>query len=140
MREIFLQVIPLSVLLLSQTIPATAREHLANQASTGMKVVQAAPVRPAAPVERAVHVIISGRVQGVRYRDWTIETARSLGVRGWVENSKDGTVHALFGGTVSAVTTILEACRRGPTRARVSDVVATPADPVDVPTGFTRRN
>ena len=103
-------------------------------------VAQATPTTSPAAVERAVSVVISGTVQGVGYRDWTIAKARSLRIRGWVENSPDGTVHALFGGSDAAVTAMLAACRRGPSRARVSAVVETPADTASVPIGFKRRN
>lgn len=95
---------------------------------------------PAATVERAVSVIISGKVQGVNYRNWTVERAKALKVRGWVENAPDRTVHALFGGTDAAVTAMLDACHKGPSRAQVKNVEVRPADAADVPPDFRRRN
>ena len=47
---------------------------------------------------RTVSVKIEGRVQGVYYRAWTKQTARSLGLDGWVLNAPDGSVEAVFSG------------------------------------------
>jgi acylphosphatase len=95
---------------------------------------------PAATVERAVSVVISGKVQRVNYRNWTVQRAKDLKVRGWVKNAPDKTVHALFGGTNAAVTAMLDACRTGPSRAEVKNIEERPADPADVPPDFRRLN
>jgi acylphosphatase len=71
---------------------------------------------------RTVHVIITGRVQGVYYRGWTAEMAERFGLDGWVRNRRDGSVEALFAGPGEAVASMLEACRKGPTAARVEEV------------------
>lgn len=76
---------------------------------------------------RCVHVLIEGRVQGVWYRGWTVDTANRLGLVGWVRNRGDGTVEALFAGSADAVNQMLEACRRGPSAAVVSDIAVEPA-------------
>ncbi len=68
------------------------------------------------------HVIVSGRVQGVFFRDSSQREARRLGVDGWVRNVDDGTVEAVFEGAPSAVEAMLAFCRRGPERARVDRV------------------
>ena len=88
---------------------------------------------------KAVRLRITGRVQGVGYRDWTIRTARDLGLRGWVRNRTDDSVEALIAGEESAVAAMIEACRRGPSHARVDKVDVQPADAADVPDGFTQR-
>jgi acylphosphatase len=108
---------------------------------SGIILAQAAPKATSpATVTRAITVVISGRVQGVGFRDWVVGRAKALGVRGWVENAKDGTVHALFGGADAAVAAMLTACYQGPSGASVRDVVVLPADIANVPTGFKRRN
>jgi acylphosphatase len=71
------------------------------------------------------HVTIQGHVQGVWYRGWTVENATARGLHGWVRNRPDGTVEAVFAGTADAVDQMIEACRRGPRSARVSDLIAT---------------
>ncbi|KAK3000559.1 hypothetical protein RJ639_020959 [Escallonia herrerae] len=45
---------------------------------------------------KTVRVVIKGRVQGVFYRNWTIDNATDLGLKGWVRNRRDGSVEALF--------------------------------------------
>jgi acylphosphatase len=72
--------------------------------------------------DHAVHVVISGRVQGVGYRAWTARRAGALGLRGWVRNRRDGTVEAVFAGAERVVAAMVEECRQGPRAAKVADV------------------
>ncbi|WP_422034953.1 acylphosphatase [Reyranella sp.] len=81
---------------------------------------------------------ITGRVQGVGYRDWAMATAQRLGLSGWVRNRTDGSVEALVVGDDDAVGRMIEACRRGPTLARVDAVDVEPVDLDVLPSGFTR--
>ncbi len=81
---------------------------------------------------------ISGRVQGVGYRDWAMSTARRLGLSGWVRNRTDGAVEALIVGDDTAVGEMIDACRRGPTLARVDNVDIEPVDLDVLPQGFTQ--
>ena len=76
----------------------------------------------AAPATGAVRVRIRGHVQGVWYRGWTVETARALGLRGWVRNRSDGSVEALFVGPAGARREMVDRCRAGPPAARVDRV------------------
>lgn len=64
-------------------------------------------------------VVVSGRVQGVAFRNYTQKTAVELGVRGWVRNLRNGDVEACFEGEEAAVRQLVEWCRRGPSAARV---------------------
>jgi acylphosphatase len=87
---------------------------------------------------RSVHLRITGRVQGVGYRAWAIETARRLGLRGWVRNRAEGSVEMLVIGADDPVAAMIEACREGPFAARVAEVgVSAAAD--DGSDGFTPR-
>ncbi len=73
---------------------------------------------------KAVRLSISGRVQGVGFRWWTVRTARRLGVCGWVCNEADGSVCVHAEGSGGAIDTLIAACRQGPEPARVDAVVA----------------
>lgn len=66
--------------------------------------------------------VVSGRVQGVSFRQFTVDEARALGVRGWVRNLPDGRVEAEVEGARAAVEALLRACRRGPPAAEVDGV------------------
>ena len=76
---------------------------------------------------KAVNAVISGKVQGVWFRAWTMEQAQKRGLAGWVRNRNDGTVEALFAGPADKVDDMLQACHRGPPLARVAGVAVTPA-------------
>ena len=71
--------------------------------------------------ERA-RVSISGRVQGVFFRDSTREKAEGLGLAGWVKNLPDGRVEALFEGYSQNVREMVDWCQQGPAQASVENV------------------
>ena len=75
------------------------------------------------------HVFVSGRVQGVFFRRNTQETARDLGVDGWVQNLDDGRVEAVFEGPESSIEEMIDWCHRGSPSARVEDVEVEYRDP-----------
>ena len=77
---------------------------------------------------RSARLRITGRVQGVGYRAWTMQMAGRLGLRGWVRNRADGSVEALVIGEDEAVARMIEACREGPFGARVSGVAISDAN------------
>ncbi|WP_181009082.1 acylphosphatase [Streptomyces sp. SM12] len=84
------------------------------------------------------HVIVSGLVQGVFFRDTCRRKARAHDVRGWVRNLPDGTVEAVFEGDPQAVENLLAWARRGPAAGRVDDMAVTDQQPEDL-TEFTVR-
>ena len=75
------------------------------------------------------HALVSGRVQGVYYRANTRETARELGLDGWVRNLDDGRVEAVFEGSRGAVESMVEWCHEGSPRADVRDVAVEYGEP-----------
>lgn len=68
------------------------------------------------------HVFVSGTVQGVYYRATTRDTARDVGVAGWVKNLDDGRVEAAFEGDKEDVEEMIEFCHEGSPDANVDDV------------------
>jgi len=83
-------------------------------------------------------LLVSGRVQGVSYRWWTIRTATALGLTGWVRNLRDGRVEIVATGSADALDRLAAACRHGPDGARVDAMDATEIAPCDFP-GFEQR-
>ncbi len=86
---------------------------------------------------KALHIKISGRVQGVWFRASTREEALDLGVNGWVRNTHDGCVEVFMQGPDEAVDRLLAWCYHGPPGARVDDVEIESVQPRDGLDGFT---
>jgi acylphosphatase len=74
-------------------------------------------------------VVVSGQVQGVFFRDTTRRRADAAGVAGWVRNTPDGAVEAVFEGEPDAVDQLVEFARRGPSRAEVANVEVEEEEP-----------
>ncbi|THD44451.1 MAG: acylphosphatase [Bradyrhizobium sp.] len=64
-------------------------------------------------------IVVTGRVQGVGFRDFARRAALRLGVAGWVRNRRDGAVEALIAGPAEAVDALVAELRRGPPGAKV---------------------
>ncbi len=93
---------------------------------------------------------VTGRVQGVGFRSWTVRAARSLGLAGWVRNLPDGSVELEAHGPDEHMAALREALWKGPLFARVTGVDEQPfqdaphgpespaptADATDIPQDF----
>ncbi len=86
-----------------------------------------------------VHVIISGRVQGVWFRSDTKQKAEQLGITGWVRNTIGGNVEAIFEGEEDLVKEMIDWCHRGPPLAQVEHVEVKNQDPTNGFEGFSIR-
>ena len=75
------------------------------------------------------HLFVRGRVQGVGFRWHTCDTARALGLAGWVQNLPDGRVEVWVEGEPEALERFLAWIRHGPPAARVDALECLEASP-----------
>ncbi len=73
--------------------------------------------------------MVSGRVQGVFFRDTARRRAEAAGIAGWISNRPDGAVEAVFEGEPDRVSELVEFCRHGPSRAEVANVEVIDEEP-----------
>ena len=83
-----------------------------------------------------MHVVVSGRVQGVGFRWFVRETAIELGLAGWVRNRPDGNVEVAADGDDAIVTHFRELLRKGPPHAMVVSVDDVPSETKPLPHPF----
>ena len=67
-------------------------------------------------------ITVTGRVQGVGYRYFTIQRARDLGLTGWVKNQPDGSVLIIAQADEDVINTFIDYLKIGPARSRVSQI------------------
>jgi len=90
-------------------------------------------------MKSSVHVKISGIVQGVWFRASTKQKAEQLGINGWVKNTSDGCVEAIFEGEESLVNEMIKWCYKGPPLAKVYDVKVTKNESIEEFDNFSFR-
>lgn len=84
-------------------------------------------------------LLVSGRVQGVCFRQATADEARGLGLCGSVRNLPDGRVEVEAEGGRGAVEALVRFCGHGPPGARVDDVSVDWLTPTGESGSFTVR-
>ena len=67
-------------------------------------------------------IVVHGFVQGVFFRDTVRRHAAAARVAGWVRNTREGTVEAVFEGDAQAVESLVTLCHKGPRGAQVDRV------------------
>jgi acylphosphatase len=83
-----------------------------------------------------MHVVVSGRVQGVGFRWFVREAAIELGLAGWVRNRPDGNVEVAADGDDAGVSHFRELLRKGPPHAMVVSVDDVPSETKPLPDPF----
>lgn len=73
-------------------------------------------------MKKAAVIEVFGRVQGVGFRYYAVQTAKNLGLTGFVRNKSDGSVYIEAEGEESSLLQLIEWCQNGPQWARVREV------------------
>ena len=68
------------------------------------------------------HLLISGKVQGVGFRNWLYMKATEKKIVGWVKNTTKGEVEALLIGDSDVINEIIKKCEIGPPSSRVTEI------------------
>jgi len=89
--------------------------------------------------DKRAHIFLSGRVQGVGFRNYVQRMARGMSLGGWVRNLPDGRVEAVFEGDEEHVRKAIKACEIGPGTARVENVNIDWEEPKERSDGFRVR-
>ena len=72
---------------------------------------------------KTVHLLISGKVQGVFFRETSRKVAEKLNIKGWIKNTHDERVEALITGEENDVNNFIKWYKTGPERAKVKEVI-----------------
>jgi acylphosphatase len=86
-----------------------------------------------------VHVFVYGKVQGVFFRANTKQQAERLGLKGWVKNTDDGRVEAVFEGDEKNIDEMIKWCHKGPSISKVEKVDLKKQKPTNVFDDFSIR-
>ncbi len=73
-------------------------------------------------MKQTISILVSGKVQGVFYRQSTREIAMAIGVNGQVRNLPDGRVAIIATGTKEELNKLVNWCRTGPPKAAVTSI------------------
>ncbi len=74
---------------------------------------------------QTVRLLISGKVQGVFFRETARKIAEKLNIKGWIKNTADDKVEVMITGAETDVNDFIKWCKKGPERADVKEVLVT---------------
>lgn len=97
-------------------------------------------MHPPAVAIHCLNVVVRGRVQGVGFRYFVANRARTLGLGGWVRNREDGAVEVQAVGPRAALEMLLTEVRRGPRSAHVTAVDEAWSERATAASGFEIRS
>ena len=107
---------------------------------TNQVVPPPVPAVDATNALKRVHVYVSGKVQGVGFRDFTASRASERKLRGWVKNLRDGRVELVAEGAPAGIDSLLKAVKVGPPAASVTGVESSEEKPTGEFKRFERLN
>ncbi len=124
--------------------PSRGREHLGFSERSDRKdlvtcdrIPQRAPLKYATLILMSeLHCIITGRVQGVAFRDFVRSIAQELNLNGFVSNLPDGSVEVVAQGEFGVLKVFLNHLRTGPSHAKVAEVYDEWSEPTKEYLGF----
>ena len=73
-------------------------------------------------MKKKIHIVITGKVQGVGFRYWLYQIANEKNVYGWVKNKNTNKVETVLIGDGDCVDSIIKLCEKGPPSARVENL------------------
>ncbi|MDP7506784.1 MAG: acylphosphatase [Candidatus Woesearchaeota archaeon] len=73
-------------------------------------------------MKKRLHLIIHGTVQGVFFRDFTKQQAKSLNITGYVKNQTGNSVELVAEGEEESLNQLLQLCKQGPSSAEVTNL------------------
>tara|TARA_Y100000310_G_scaffold203025_1_gene203287 strand:- start:5771 stop:6046 length:276 start_codon:yes stop_codon:yes gene_type:complete len=73
-------------------------------------------------MKKRLHIIIHGTVQGVFFRDFTKQQAKSLNITGYVKNQTGNSVELVAEGEEESLNQLLQLCKQGPSSAEVTNI------------------
>tara|TARA_B100001964_G_C13685616_1_gene359502 strand:+ start:96 stop:374 length:279 start_codon:yes stop_codon:yes gene_type:complete len=71
---------------------------------------------------KKIHIVITGKVQGVGFRYWLYQIANEKNVHGWVKNKNTNEVEAILIGDADCVDSIIKLCEKGPSFSNVTNI------------------
>ena len=73
-------------------------------------------------MKKRAHIMVTGMVQGIFFRDFAVKSAKKLGLTGWVRNLPDGRVEVMVEGKKEDIEVLIKSLWTGPIGSKVDDM------------------